>query len=430
MMTHEQRRDGPNGLLVVVNSIGIPVLVREYGDVHAPPSAALGVISALFHAARNDTRDSELQWLQTSKRSICYQLKQSDLLLVFASDKPNSSQRNVSASVNALLRLVFATIELAAGEGVLASTDASKLRSTIAKVLDVIDYIVINHRRDARLVLQRPGCCVGRSIGLGKAVKAGELSSRGIRCAFAISQDGTIVEEAITSKSDRISAECALILTFLARAHEATVFDQMIFVQLGNSVVPQRVLIRSTTQRSLRLVLVLDENSPVDDGLLDTILQQVIDTSFACDSTYWTAVPSSIDTTLPASFICAISARPGSPSPSCRLLSLLRPTWRKLIVAKANVVEVDHGRVGSAPKDEHGLWRMLSGFIASRIEAASDHLSDCKVSDELLTFVHSTRGPIHAYSVFVGAIPITKVCALGDIVCRAFLVHSNTPAAA
>lgn len=149
-----------NALLLVVNSIGIPVLAREYGEVHAPPSAAVGILSAIHHASTKDSGAS-LHLLESAHRTVAYHTTpEHELLLVFASDK-QLHERSVLAShrdggTSRMLATIGTALSVLLGSQAFADLDASKQRLALSKHTDTIDYIVKNFRRDIRLLLGRP----------------------------------------------------------------------------------------------------------------------------------------------------------------------------------------------------------------------------------------------------------------------------------
>lgn len=147
-----------NALLLVVNAIGIPVLVREYGEVHTPPSAAVGILSAIYHAStKGGASRHVLHALESEHRKIVYHVTKQELLLVFVSDK-QARERSVLSNRMAtrMLETVSAALSLLLGAQRLESLDASKQRLALSKHTEMIDYIVKNYRKDVRLLLGRP----------------------------------------------------------------------------------------------------------------------------------------------------------------------------------------------------------------------------------------------------------------------------------
>ncbi|RLN91377.1 hypothetical protein BBJ28_00008698 [Nothophytophthora sp. Chile5] len=152
-----------NGLLLLVSGDGIPLLVRTYGEVHTPPSAAVGIVSALFHAAKREKNGTtegtglRLQALESTHRTIVYETTALDFLLVFASDKPRNACKPCS-STRRMLRTVFAALSMLIGERNLRNWDSSRLRAAIAKQIEVVDAIATRFRIDARFIFGRPVC--------------------------------------------------------------------------------------------------------------------------------------------------------------------------------------------------------------------------------------------------------------------------------
>ncbi|EQC29572.1 hypothetical protein SDRG_12581 [Saprolegnia diclina VS20] len=136
-----------DGLLVVVNGIGIPVLIRAYGDVLVPPNAAVSVVSALFHA----TLDSKLVLASVASPAyaITYRhLPASGVLLAFFHRR---------ACIDALLLWLEHCLCLLLGPTLLMSTDAGALKFELARshVVESLDWLVA-HRADMDLALGLP----------------------------------------------------------------------------------------------------------------------------------------------------------------------------------------------------------------------------------------------------------------------------------
>ncbi|RLN46928.1 hypothetical protein BBJ28_00003063 [Nothophytophthora sp. Chile5] len=152
-----------NGLLLLVSGDGIPLLVRTYGEVHTPPSAAVGIVSALFHAAKREKSGMaegaglRLLALESTHRTIVYETTALDFLLVFASDKSRNACKPCSFT-RRMLRTVFAALSMLIGERNLRNWDSSRLRAAIAKQIEVVDAIVARFRIDPRFIFGRPVC--------------------------------------------------------------------------------------------------------------------------------------------------------------------------------------------------------------------------------------------------------------------------------
>lgn len=159
MQVDPEETPPPNALLLLVSGDGIPLLVRRYGDVQAPPSAAVGVMSALYHAARRENGsavDLQLLALETKHRSVVYEMTPIDMLLVIASDKPCNDCPSSRVMVRRMLRTVFDALLLLIGRRNLREWDASKLRAAISKQVEILDAIVKQFDVDPRFVSGRP----------------------------------------------------------------------------------------------------------------------------------------------------------------------------------------------------------------------------------------------------------------------------------
>ncbi|TMW58745.1 hypothetical protein Poli38472_014842 [Pythium oligandrum] len=141
-----------HGVLLVIDRTGIPVLVRPYGQVQKPPSAAVGIGSAIFHAAKANPH-VELRVLASEHRKAVYYQSKHELLAVLVSE----SSGNSNASTERMLELVCRLVELLVGPGKLGmGVDSSRLRSATQRHLAAIDYVVTQFTTDARLPFARP----------------------------------------------------------------------------------------------------------------------------------------------------------------------------------------------------------------------------------------------------------------------------------
>lgn len=157
-----------NALLLVLNAVGIPVLVRTFGETHAPPSATLGVLGALFHAstkpsshhsnATNDydnavraTATVSLHTLVTSQRAITYHAGPYELLLVLAGDAPLAG-----AGSTRVFRCLSAALALLLGNQRFEATDAARQRLSLARHAETLDRVVRSSQRDVRVLFGRP----------------------------------------------------------------------------------------------------------------------------------------------------------------------------------------------------------------------------------------------------------------------------------
>jgi hypothetical protein len=206
----------PNALLLLVSGDGIPLLVRPYGEVRTPPSAAVGVVSALYHAARRE-KDSKLDLqllaLETKSRSVVYEVTSTDLLLVLASDKPCDGCPASVDTVRRLLRTVVDALLLLIGERNLRDWDASKLRAAIARQVEVVDAIVTQFSLDPRFVFGRPV----RDVVAYRQLDGIDVGKSGSLLQAAWLENGELVGEYFQPHGPKIlDAKELLLLTVLA----------------------------------------------------------------------------------------------------------------------------------------------------------------------------------------------------------------------
>lgn len=149
-----------NGLLLLVNGIGLPVLVREYGEVRTPPSAVVGIVSAVYHASRKPAYDSEVQALRTAHRTLVYRLVADEFLLVLVFELGNKSMKPGSlhqmTMAGEMLHAVFSALRLVIGSTHLLQMETAKLRMVLTRHVDIVDDTVRRFRSDVALLLGRP----------------------------------------------------------------------------------------------------------------------------------------------------------------------------------------------------------------------------------------------------------------------------------
>ncbi|GLE06689.1 hypothetical protein PINS_up016083 [Pythium insidiosum] len=123
----EDRTQTTSGLLIIADGTGIPVLVRAYGDTQSPPSAAVGIISAVRHAAESED-GATLVLLASHHRRAVYTKADFDFLLIFVSH--HDATRRITIS---MLQCVFDMLRMLLGESSLGSQNASTLRPVMAR---------------------------------------------------------------------------------------------------------------------------------------------------------------------------------------------------------------------------------------------------------------------------------------------------------
>lgn len=209
---HEDDADArsTNALLLVVNAIGIPVLVREYGEVHTPPSATVGILSAIYHAStKGGASRHVLHTLESEHRKIAYHVTKQELLLVFVSDKQPCERSAISNTMTTrMLETVSAALSMLLGAKRLETLDASKQRLALSKHTEMIDYIVKNYRKDAQLLLGRPL----QHIRIEKS----EIDESSTLQQGVWLRNGLVVAESVTDNDAQLDAIEIVILTILS----------------------------------------------------------------------------------------------------------------------------------------------------------------------------------------------------------------------
>lgn len=200
-----------NGLLLLVNGIGLPVLVREYGEVRTPPSAVVGIVSAVYHASRKPAYDSEVQALRTAHRTLVYRLVADEFLLVFVFElgnktlKPGSQHQMDMAGE--MLQTVFSALRLVIGSTQLLQMETAKLRMVLTRHVDMVDDTVRRFRSDVALLLGRP---LYRKRSWADA-KSAQMADGACEIVLWVDK-GAIVHERIGSRKNRRLSSLDLVL--------------------------------------------------------------------------------------------------------------------------------------------------------------------------------------------------------------------------
>ncbi|KAG7395361.1 hypothetical protein PHYBOEH_003923 [Phytophthora boehmeriae] len=275
---HEE--ETANGLLLLVSGDGIPLLVRPYGEVSTPPSAAVGVASALYHAAKRDKCDSngaaELLALETKHRSIVYEMATMDFLLVFVSDKVCDGCKSSDAMTRRMLRTVLGALLLLLGERNLRDWDVSKLRAAVAKRMEVVDTIVKCFQTDPRFIFGRPV----RNVTSYRHLTEPEVSD-GTLLQGAWLQNGDLVGEYFQPNGFKIlDADELLVLIVLAecvgrREHNYTHHITRVYRERAQT--DAKVVIRNSSRGPLTTFIgIFDDKMNEDKMLQETVRRCVL----------------------------------------------------------------------------------------------------------------------------------------------------------
>ncbi|KAL4173448.1 hypothetical protein KRP22_005402 [Phytophthora ramorum] len=414
----------PNALLLLVSGDGIPLLVRPYGEVCAPPSAAVGVVSALYHAARRE-KDSvinlQLLELATKHRSVVYEMTSIDLLLVFASDKPCDGCPSSGAIIRRMLRMVFDALKLLLGERSLRDWDPSKLRAAIAKQVEVVDTIVTRFQIDPRFLFGRPV----RDVRAYRLLDGIDVGNSGSLLQAAWLENGELVTEYFQPGGAKLlDSKELLVLIVLGECvgrRESNYTHHVGRAHLARTQMDVKVVIRNSSRGALITFVGIFGDKTEDDK----VLREMADRLLSCRANARVRETWGPLEELPSSLVCSYASRLGdTPSPSCRTLAYLNPSWETVFKAEAARLKlpVDFKQVS-----RNFWWQELCRFAAHRQHATANGgmitalPSDFKQEDETLTFLQHVRGPVQFVSLCIGPIPATKLVAIGDAIASAML---------
>ncbi|OQR93957.1 hypothetical protein ACHHYP_01985 [Achlya hypogyna] len=224
-----------DGLLVIVNGIGIPVLVRSYGDALEPPTAAIGVVCALFHATLDAHKT--LAAVAATDCAIAYRSLPSGILLAFF-------HRRDAGGMALLLQWLERGLSLLLGPILEQADDTCTLKFELSRahVLDTLDWL-ITERSSAALSLGLPVASPGTPV-----VLAGIVPWAG---AMYLVLDGVVVGDHGGSSSSLRSHEMVLCVGLASRFAKQTRDRHMQLTIHVNGASAQLLLAKSATDAAL-----------------------------------------------------------------------------------------------------------------------------------------------------------------------------------
>ncbi|KAG7377925.1 hypothetical protein PHYPSEUDO_010846 [Phytophthora pseudosyringae] len=411
----------PNALLLLVSGDGIPLLVRSYGEVCVPPSAAVGVASALYHAARCEkdastgSADLQLLALETKHRSVVYEMTPIDMLLVFASDKPCDGCPSSGAMARRMLRTVFDALLLLVGERNLRDWDASKLRAAIAKQVEVVDTVVTKFQIDSRFVFGRPV----RGVTAYRQLDGIDIGKSGSLLQGAWLENGELVGEFFQPNGPKmLESKELLFLTVLAECvgrRECNYTHYIGRVHLVRAQKDVKVAIRNSSKGPLITFVGIFGGKAEDD----TALKEMADKLLSCRAKARVREAGGPLNGLPSTLVCSYASRLGDTlSPTCRTLAYLHPSWETVLKTEAARLKLP---MDMKQVSRNFWWRELCRFAVHRQRSAATLPSDYKQEDETLTFLQHVRGPVQFVSLCIGPVPVAKIVPLGDALAEAML---------
>ncbi|TYZ65293.1 hypothetical protein PybrP1_011461 [[Pythium] brassicae (nom. inval.)] len=404
-----------NALLVLLNAVGIPVLVRTFGETHVPPSATLGVLGALFHASvkpsshtnnssssssssttddsstLRDAATAALHALVTSQRVVTYHAAPHELLMVLAGDAPLAG-----AGSPRVLRCLSAALALLLGGQQLEMMDAARQRLALSHHAETLDRVVRSSRRDIRVLLGRPL----------RALRSDQRALQSLAAATTIQQciwlrDGAVVAE-------YVARGCRLRL------------DAIEIVSGGGAIA--RVAIEAPTTGGTSCVGIFSE-AATDNELQETMPRMVTAFSEADSSETASSLPRDVLGKLPPAAI-----------------EFLNPNWRAVCAEVAQVggepPKATNAVSGTSARalasvEEDAIWSALCSFVATRLdESPSGSLlasrvqlprsSDYKREDELFTILHHSRGQLQFFSLYASSLSLQETTMVGDVLYEFF----------
>ncbi|KAF0739691.1 hypothetical protein Ae201684_004859 [Aphanomyces euteiches] len=142
-----------DAIVVVVNGIGMPILVRTYGQAQMPPTSAVGVVSAIFHAAlHSNDNQYVVESIETAEFRVSYRQCPTDSILIAFF---HSKLLIPAAHAKQILRWLDRFVHLVVRPSILASNDVSVQKFELSKHISLLDGIM-TRRRDLQLTIDVP----------------------------------------------------------------------------------------------------------------------------------------------------------------------------------------------------------------------------------------------------------------------------------
>ncbi|ETW00025.1 hypothetical protein H310_07464 [Aphanomyces invadans] len=137
-----------DALAVVVNQVGIPLLVRPYGQAQVPATAAIGIVNAIFDAALGSNK--HVAFLETMQYRVAYRHTDDGWLLTLFNSEllPRQQSSQTLQWIDRMLHLVLRP-------SLFASTDAGSQKFEVTRHIAFLDYIM-THQSDLELAVGIP----------------------------------------------------------------------------------------------------------------------------------------------------------------------------------------------------------------------------------------------------------------------------------
>ncbi|KAF0686792.1 Aste57867_21455 [Aphanomyces stellatus] len=388
-----------DGLVLVVNSIGIPVLVRSYGQAQVPATAALGIVSTIFHAALDS--EKQVQHLETSQHRIVYrQTKDGLLLVLFHSGVVPRHQGEKT------LMWLDRVIHLVLRPSLIASTDAGLQKFELAKHFGLLDY-VMTHHGDLELGLEMP---LTTLASLTPSASLG-ISWRGPM--FIIMDSVILVEDRCDASFDGwlvvlliVVAELILEQPTKTWCHTTPVYIHEVYrfnttgVDLASQILHHVVAVQSKHLVWFGLSKV--ETSPKSVEAIQVILNGRLSQDDHLPRPW--DIPSTVLGHSPSLLgYCIFRQRP---SHRCHALVGIQPTDK--------LAQHLPGTKKHVPRTRLQVYTLLSHYV-QQWRLPEDSIQDHMLTTEDMIVVHSVRPPLSLVYIVAGSrMHVTNAIAVGD----------------
>ncbi|GMF09983.1 unnamed protein product [Phytophthora lilii] len=339
----------------------------------------------------------ELLALETKHRSVVYEMTPTEVLLVFAADRPCDGCPSSNVVVRRMLRMVYDALVLLVGQRNLRDWDASKLRAAISRQVEVVDTIVTQFHADPRFVFGRPV----RDVVAYRQLDGIDIGKSGSLLQGAWLENGELVGEYFQPRGPKIlDAKELLLLTVLGECvgrRESNFTHHVGRVHLAQTHTDVKVAIRNSSKGPLCTFIGIFSGKTEDDMALRELVRHSLSLGWVSVRTKCDNDRSSHDLGGQIAVVSIKSTRARGqysieraskhldmvpPSPACRTLSYMNPSWEAVVKAEVAQQKLP---IDTKQVSRNFWWRELCRFAVHRQHAATNAAlsTDYKQEDEV-----------------------------------------------
>jgi hypothetical protein len=234
MLKHDVKVDG---LLIIVDDIGLPILTREYGNTKIPPYAAIGIVSAVFHACTNGT-GWKLQMMESNNRRIDYKQFDDGILYIFIHQKQDDND-DCSRIIQKGFDIVNSAVKMLCSRDNLKQLETSQLKTIMMHNINLIDSIISQMYTNIQLIMDQPIAIVPRSLN-SKSTEQQSKTFDDVVFACCISKGTICIEYLSRQYRNKISSRTLVLLSLFADfllGDQVDSAERLLYLDLGKEEV-------------------------------------------------------------------------------------------------------------------------------------------------------------------------------------------------